>query len=184
MRPMETAQGEGRSRSGTGFAELRTPFRDALVIAMCASAVGIAVNLVRSDGIPFIAKEQYRTLVPCPEPGGEVTELGSDDPLLTAPETFLVDARPQVQHLLWKLGGAMNVPYDYLDPTPHEVIAGLADRIAHSRAQRVAVYGDGETPDTGEQLAREISAAGIKNVFFVRGGAPALQRLKARRGAT
>ena len=181
---MTVAQGKESYQSCIRFAQLRTSFRDAVVITTCASAVGIAVNLVRPDGIPLIAKEEYRTLVPCPEPGGEVTEMGADDPVLTAPETFLVDARPRAQHLLWKLYGAMNVPYDYLDPTPHEVIAELAHRIARSRAQRVAVYGDGETPDTGEQLAREISAAGIKNVFFVRGGAPALTRFAAQRGGT
>lgn len=69
----------------------------------------------------------------------------------------------------------MNVPYDYLDPTPGSVIEELARRIARSKAQRVYVYGDGEDPDSGEQLAREISGKGVRNVFFVRGGAPALQ---------
>ena len=75
----------------------------------------------------------------------------------------------------------MNVPYDYLDPTPPQVLRELARAIARSRARRVVVYGDGDRPDSGEQLAREISGHGIRNVCFIVGGAPALQ--EASKGA-
>jgi hypothetical protein len=50
----------------------------------------------------------------------------------------------------------------------------LARSIAASGASRVVVYGDGGRPDSGEHLGREISGRGIKNVFFVRGGAAAV----------
>jgi hypothetical protein len=70
----------------------------------------------------------------------------------------------------------MCVPFDYLDPTPEKTIQDLARRIASSGAKRVVVYGDGDEPDTGEQLGKEISGKGIKNVFFVKGGAPALRK--------
>ncbi len=38
----------------------------------------------------------------------------------------------------------------------------------------MVVYGDGGDPDSGEQLARELAGKGIRNVGFVRGGAPAI----------
>ena len=38
----------------------------------------------------------------------------------------------------------------------------------------MVVYGDGGDPDSGEQWAALLSGAGIKNVVFVKGGAPAL----------
>ena len=66
------------------------------------------------------------------------------------------------------------MPYDWLDPIPGADMQRLARAIAASRATRVVVYGDGERPDSGEHLGREISGRGIKNVSFVRGGAPAL----------
>jgi hypothetical protein len=153
---------------------LGAAFRDAVLIALIAGAIGILVNLVHSERIPFVAHEKYEVLVPCPEPGGQVNSAEVDDPLLLSPETFLVDARTPEQHAAWWIGQAMNVPYDYLDPTPDQVIDELARRIAASKAQRVVVYGDGDTPDTGEQLGKEIAGKGIKHVFFVRGGAPAL----------
>jgi len=39
----------------------------------------------------------------------------------------------------------------------------------------VLICGDGDDPDSGELLAQEIAASGIKNVFFVSGGAKALR---------
>ena len=153
---------------------LGVALRDAVVITVAASAVGLLVNLVHPEAIPLVAEHEYEILVPCPEPGGAVGVIETCDPSLLEPGTFLVDARAAEAHAEWSFGDAMNLPYDYLDPTPPALIEELAGRIARSRARRVVVYGDGDTPDTGEQLAKEISAEGIKNVFFIRGGAPAL----------
>lgn len=158
------------------MAGLWTALRDALILSAVAFGVGVLVNAaIHPEPIPFMAEEDYEILVPCPEPGGEVTPLEPGDAQIGAEQTFRVDARGPEAFAAWHYDGAMNVPYDYLDPTPDEVIAELARRIARSRAQRVVVYGDGDDPDTGEQLGREISGKGIKNVCFVRGGAPALR---------
>jgi hypothetical protein len=46
----------------------------------------------------------------------------------------------------------------------------------------VVVFGDGGDPDSGEQLARELAGAGIRNVVFVAGGAPRLQAATLPRG--
>jgi hypothetical protein len=101
--------------------------------------------------------------------------MAADAPLLLADDTFIVDARSKQEFDAWRLRQAVNISYDYLDPTPKETLEELAKTIARSRARRVAVYGDGDAPDTGEQLAREISGHGIKHVFFVKGGAPELR---------
>jgi len=169
----------GRDGDKTGlallFEGLGAALRDALIITAVCAPVAVAVNAwLHPEGIPFIAKQEYETLVPCPEPGGAVIPLLSSDGRIRNPETFVVDAREAGDFRAWHLDRAMNVTYDYLDPTPEEVIRELARNIARSRAQLVVVYGDGDDPDTGEQLGREISGKGIKNVFFVKGGAPAL----------
>ena len=156
--------------------------RDAVLITVAFSVVGLLVNLFHPEKIPYIAEDEYETLVPCPEPGGEVTPLEASDPALDAPETFVVDARLEEEHASWNFSQAVNVPYDYLDPTPEETIEELARRIARAKAQRVVVYGDGDLPDTGEQLGKEISGKGIKNVYFIKGGAPALKSQKAPGG--
>ena len=79
----------------------------------------------------------------------------------------------------WHPTGAIAVPFDYLEPTSPEQVR----RIASSGAGRVVVFGDGNNPDSGEQLAREIAGKGIRNVRFVEGGAPLLEKAAAVRGA-
>lgn len=157
------------------FEGMGTALRDAVILTAVFAAVGLVVNLLHPERIPWVAEDEYETLVPCPEPGGEVIAMKPDDPALGSEKTFVVDARSTEAFASWHFGDAMNVTYDYLDPTPDEVINELARRIARSGAQRVAVYGDGDRPDTGEQLGKEISGKGIKNVHFVEGGAPALR---------
>jgi hypothetical protein len=155
--------------------EMAGVLRDALIAAGISFAVGLLFNLARPDGIPFVAEQPYELFVPCPEPGGEVTPMAADAPDLLADDTFVVDARSGEEFDAWRLRRAINISYDYLDPTPEETLRELAEMIARSGARRVAVYGDGDAPDTGEQLAKEVSGHGIKHVFFVVGGAPALR---------
>lgn len=157
--------------------------RDALAVTAAATAVALIVNLFHPEKIPFVAEEAYEILVPCPEPGGAVTVMEASDPLLTAEDTYIVDARPEEEFAKWRFRNADNLTYDYLDPTPESKIVDLTRAIAKSRARRVLVYGDGEQPDTGEQLAKEISGHGIHNVFFLKGGAKALSKRKKEGGA-
>lgn len=156
--------------------------KDAAIASLIAAAVALAVNLVRPGSIPFVAEEEYEILVPCPEPGGNVTPMNATGHLVHAQDTFFVDARSKEEFESWRFREAINLTYDYLDPTPEKRIRELAQAIAQSRSQKVVVYGDGDIPDTGEQLGKEISGHGIKNVFYLQGGAPALMAIQAPGG--
>jgi hypothetical protein len=157
--------------------------RDAVIITGMSFTAGLLVALVHPEAIPFIADQEYELFVPCPEPGGEVTPVQADAPVLLGDDTFIVDARSREEFQTWRFREAVNVPYDYLEPTPRETLQDLAKAIVHSQAKRVVVYGDGETPDTGEQLAKEVSGHGIKHVLYVKGGAPGLRWPEKLRGS-
>jgi hypothetical protein len=157
---------------------LRLTLRDAALTLLAAGMVGCLVNLVRPDGIPFIQKTEYQILVPCPDGSGEAPSMAADAPEIHEARTLLVDARPATDHAQGHPAGAMSLPFDYLDPAPPAQVR----KIASSGAARVVVFGDGGDPDLGEQLARELSGAGIRNIFFVAGGAPALDKVAAQRG--
>ena len=161
--------------------EMWTVVRDALLTVAGAAIIAVTVNLVRSDSLPFVAKEAYDILVPCPEPGGDAVAMTPEDEALRRKSTFVVDARDKSDFAVWHYPNALNLTYDYLDPTPNADIEALAKAIAKSRASLVAVYGDGDEPDTGEQLAKEISFKGIKNVHFIKGGAPSLKAVNGGR---
>jgi hypothetical protein len=147
---------------------------EAVAIAVACTVVGFGANAVRPAGLPLVAAAPYDVLVPCPEPGGEVVAIAASDPSLGSQRTFVIDARSAAEFVSQHVAGATNVSYDWLDPVPDESLHDLARRIAASRATLVVVYGDGALPDSGEHLGREIAGHGIRNVAFVRGGAPAL----------
>lgn len=154
-------------------------FRDAAIVVVVCALVSLGVNGVRPDGIPMVQKSEYQILVPCPETGGEAIALVADTPLLRSPHGLIIDARSSQEFNQWHALGAINIPFDYLEPTPKEAI----DRIVSSGAQKVVVYGDGGAPDSGEQLARELSGKGVRNMHFVRGGAPAIMAYNLRGAA-
>ena len=145
------------------------------MVAAATAVLALAVNAFRPGGLPLVARVPYEVLVPCPEPGGEVVAIAAGDPAVASSRTFLIDARTREEvRAAPVLAGAVNVPYDWLDPLPDGEMMRLARSIAASGARQVVVFGDGGKPDSGEHLGREISGRGIKSVGFVRGGAPAL----------
>ena len=161
---------------------LARSLKEAVLITAGCAVFALLGNLVHPERIPYIADQEYEILVPCPEPGGEVLPINPGDSVLADSGLFFIDARLKTAFDAWHFREAVNVTYDYLDPTPKETLIRLAKDIAHSKAKKVIVYGDGDLPDTGEQLGKEISGYGIKNVHFLKGGAPALKTETASGG--
>ncbi|MBI5542587.1 MAG: rhodanese-like domain-containing protein, partial [Deltaproteobacteria bacterium] len=113
----------------------------------------------------------YAIHVPCPELSGHAEPLAATDPGLGEEGALVLDARSAAEFAAWHLPRARSLPYDYLEPVaPRELGA-----VVSSGASRVVVYGDGADPDSGQELAKEIAARGVRNVFYVEGGAPALR---------
>ena len=158
---------------------LRATVRDALLVLAACAAVGATINALRPGGIAFVQRSEYQILVPCPEGSGDAQPIPAADPAVWDTHTLLVDARSAAEHQRWHPKGAIHIPFDYLEPTAAEQVR----RIASSGASRVVVFGDGGNPDSGEQLAREIAGKGIRNVRFVEGGAPLLEKAVVERGA-
>ncbi len=156
--------------------EHRPVLRDAGLVVLVAATLALAVNAVRKDGIPLVAERPYETLVPCPEPGGAVEAAEPSDPRLRDPGTLVVDARPAADYQAWHFAGAVHAPFDWLAEIEQvrPVVKRLAQQAAGTHRQRVVVYGDGGDPDTGLEWAKLLVAEGIKHVYYVRGGAPAL----------
>jgi len=150
---------------------LRRALLEALAVAAGCAVLGLAFNALRPTGaIPVIAREPYALLVPCPVQGGEVAALPPGDPQLAEEGTVIVDAREKGAFDAWRLPRARSVPFDYLEPVSREHVEALLA----SGAARIVVYGDGQDPDSGRELARELAGQGLRHVFYVEGGAPAL----------
>lgn len=152
------------------------------MVAAASCVVAVASNAVRSNGIPLVQKEPYAILVPCPELVAEAEEMAPGDPRVNDGRTLLIDVRSPEEFKAWHLPSARNQPFDWLGPPVDDEVKRIARDTAASQAQRVVVYGDGDDPDSGREWARLLAGAHIRNVFFVRGGAPALNPALPRPG--
>ena len=137
--------------------------------------VGLGINLFHPERIPFFADSPYETLVPCPIQEGHVSPMDPAALERNFKNVLFVDAREKDEYRKWHYPNALLLTYDFLDPVPESELRTMARRIAALRATKVVVYGDGENPDTGKLLGIDISAAGINNVYYIRGGAAALK---------
>jgi len=123
----------------------------------------------------LVQHKEYEILVPCPDITGEVAELAPSDPAVSDRSSLVIDARARADFDKWHLPSAVSIPYDYLEPTSEEQVR----KVISSKASRVVVYGDGDDPDSGRELGKELAGKGVRNVGFVRGGAPALRPKEA-----
>ncbi len=150
----------------------RIVLRDGAIVVALSAAFGLGANAFRSPKLALIQKTPYETLVPCPEYKGNIAAIQPADPLVQDMKSLLVDARSREDFDAWHAPRAINIPFDYLAATPDAQIRGVVS----SGSQRVIVYGDGEDPDSGAELARELATKGIRNVFYLAGGAPLLRK--------
>lgn len=141
--------------------------RDAAVVVLLSVVVALCFNAMRGEGsIPLVAREAYRILVPCPEPVGEVEPIEASEVRWGTARELVLDARLDHEREAWRTELATHVPFDYLEPVSDEALAELVA----SNAARVVVFGDGSSPDSGQEMARELAGRGMVNVFFVDGG--------------
>lgn len=156
------------------MAQLFSIIRDAALVTVIAGGLALLSNGLRSSAsIPLVAKKEYAILVPCPEYEGKADPLEPRQALARSQGVVLVDARDAEAFARWHMPGALSIPFDYLEPTSKANV----QRVLSTRARQVIVYGDGENPDCGQELAKELGGKGLRNVKFVKGGAPALQSL-------
>ena len=154
-----------------------TVFRDAALVVVLGAGLAFATNgLRRQRKLPLIARSSPEILVPCPEVRGDAAAVAPGEVRVREAGVALIDARESDAYTRWHLPGAISLPFDYLEPPSPDAVK----RVLATRARRVLVYGDGADPDSGEQLARALAGRGIRNLAFVKGGAPALQRGGAR----
>jgi rhodanese-related sulfurtransferase len=157
----------------------RTAIRDAIIITIACTALALTVNTVRRDGIAFIQRDPYEIVVPCPVTAGNIKAVDAASLKNSEGDKLVIDARSPTDYKRWHITGAINVPFDYLEPTDPKIIR----KIASSNAKEVVIYGDGNNPDSGEQLAKEIAGKGIRNVAYIAGGSKNIEGSSDQRSA-
>ncbi|MGC4068245.1 MAG: rhodanese-like domain-containing protein [Polyangiaceae bacterium] len=159
--------------------------RDAGLILLAGGTLGLLANLVHPrERLPWVATKPYDIVVPCPEPVGSASSVAANSSLLRDFTSLVIDARTEEAFGVWHWPGAINVPFDWLGPPVQAEVERLAKRVTATKAKRLVIYGDGDDPDSGREWARLLAGGGIRNVFYVEGGAPALQNSLAPASAS
>ena len=151
--------------------------RNAIFATLISALMAMAVNVAHPSGIDWFAKSEYEILVPCPETSGEVLPFEADKLFPAQKGNVLVDSRQKELFSQSSVPESINIPFDYLEPVSEQAVKTLLKK----KAKKIIQIGDGENPDSGEQLAKELAGSGIRNVYFVPGGIEkARQALKDR----
>ncbi len=155
-----------------GLSDLFRIIRNSVIITIVVSVLAIIINFIHPNRIPLVAKQPYEIYVPCPDTTGEVKEIDTKEFFSLSGESAVIDARIREEFEKWHFGGAVNIPYDFLAP----VCPLKIKEIIAMKKKYVIVYGDGEEPDSGKELAKEIAGKGVRNVYYLRGGIKNLGR--------
>jgi len=168
MKPVVSEMGEALASSRP-----KLVLRDAAIIVVVGAVLGLVTNQFRTGRLPLVAQKDFEILVPCPEPLGTARAVLPSDPLISDPDTLIIDARSEEEYRDWHLPSALSVPFDWL-AEQDEIDAqarSVAKDVARSRKHAVVIYGDGGDPDSGQQWAALLNMAGIRNVAYIKGGA-------------
>jgi rhodanese-related sulfurtransferase len=127
-----------------------------LVITACV--IGIAVNNLRPDGIPYVGdwSEQARFV----DASGKSLLIGLDEAgrLFEQQAALFLDARPQSQYADGHIRDALSLPWQEAD----RYFLKLAERL--DSASAIITYCDGESCDLSHELALFLIEMGFENV--------------------
>lgn len=162
---------------------VRRLLAEAAAIVLMGCLLGAVSNTVRrNERIKWVQDRPYDVLVPCSEPVGDAQVIQPESPRVIGIATLLIDTRSQPEFAEWHAPGAINVPFDWLGPPVQDDIKRVAQMVTRSKAKQVVVCGDGDDPDSGREWARLLAGGGIRNVYFVQGGSPALKSALQQKG--
>ena len=151
--------------------------KQAILIIVFAAVLGLGINAVRSDGIPYVG--QYRELWsgdgPIVPPGADEGDppfisLDVAEMEFSNSNALFVDARDSYEFDCGTIPGAINIPFDYLpegDLGPYfdSALGGL------DSDHKIITFCSGDECDLSLHLARNLQALGYTNVEIFFGGA-------------
>ncbi|MBN2497781.1 MAG: rhodanese-like domain-containing protein [Deltaproteobacteria bacterium] len=140
-----------------------------VILAGVACAVGLGVNLLRPEGLPWVAAKPYDIYKPCPMMTLEAKPVAAGQLCSDLTELLVIDARSREDYVTGHLPGARSLPYHPIKSPP----AGAIAELKAAGPNKLLVYGD-TAIDSGRLLAAELSEAGCLGVRYVSGGVKAL----------
>jgi rhodanese-related sulfurtransferase len=146
-------------KNATGF---RIFFQSAVLI-VAATAIGLAVNLVRPGGLPLVALRS--DIPPDSDPGKpRAVTLEHARELLFSENAVFLDARPPNLYRQGHILGARNLPPGATEEDLRWILEDIPKNF------QIIVYCDGPVCDRAVGLAQKISGKGYRNTGVLKDG--------------
>ena len=142
----------------------------AFALVVLAGAIGLVVNMARSQQLPLVADKPYEVFKPCPVVSTEAEGVAIDALPEDLSGWILVDARRDKEFGQVHPAGARSIPYDPLQSPEQNVLTALRGE----QAAGILVIGD-TAIDSGRLLGAELAGAGLRGVHYLQGGFDAWQ---------
>lgn len=127
-----------------------------LVVTACV--IGIAVNIIRPDGLAFVGDWAVQARVADAAGNSLTIDLDEAAGLFERQAVLFLDARPQSQYAGGHIQGALSLPWQEVD----RYFMDLAERL--DGASAIITYCDGESCDLSHELAFFLEEMGFENV--------------------
>ncbi len=149
--------------------------KQALIIVVLATVLGLTVNLFSPAKIPYVGA--YRSISDSGDPVVPPAAMPGDPPFIgvdvaqleyNAGNVLFVDAREPEEFECGTIAGAINVPFDYL---PDDNLEQFFDSTLNvPKDYPIITFCSGEECDLSLQLARNLQAFGYTNISIFFGG--------------
>ena len=144
--------------------------KQAFAVSLLALIVAIAVNLIRSDGIPLFPPHSDDLVNT--ERIEEISLLEARD-LLGNKEAFFVDLRPNDSFNLSHIPGSLNFPYE----TIYGMLARMSQQIPINA--RIVLYGLNKEDASPSEVASLLQLMGYSNVYIMLEGWSGWEHMKS-----
>ncbi len=142
----------------------KTLLRQALIILLVSSALGLAVNQLRPDGIPILEQDTPESGTSSGDDRGLSLSLADAGALHESGEAIFLDARPKDWFEAGHIKDARNLPAERVEELYEEVLKGVPEDAP------IITYCDGESCDLSHELAWELMIRGYTNVHVLING--------------
>ncbi len=139
----------------------RSAWRMMILLAV-PTLIAVTCNLLRPEGLPFIATEPYEIFTDCPEATAQADSVSLKDARTQAGDFLLVDGRAPAQVKAEPIDGAIAIAYDELFPVSAEDVS----KLAQARGERVVLVIADEAA-TAKLLADDLRSQGVLKVRYL-----------------
>ena len=135
-------------------------FRGALLIVAASMAVGLTLNAMRAEPVPFVRPQEAAKV------SGAIATITLTDLRVAGDKVLFVDARSLLFHQRGRIPGSINISRKSLPDS----LTAAESRLRDASGRKIVVYCSGPSCTDAEAVAAALAEAGFGPVYVFREG--------------